>query len=71
MQATVFNPTQIHLLHLFDIDKSEKGLNELKDVLYQYYSKKMEQRLEQLWQDGILDQERLDEINQMDLHHMD
>ena len=40
----------------------------MKNVLYSHYSARMEQRLDQLWQSGQLDQQRLDEINQMDLH---
>ena len=33
-QNPVFNPMQIHLLKMFSVDKAEKGLIELKDVLY-------------------------------------
>ena len=69
-QNSVFNPMQIHLLQMFSIDKAERGLIELKDVLYNYYSAKMENRLDELWENGTLDQTRLDEINQMDLHQM-
>ena len=60
--------TQVHLLQMFQIDGSQKGLDELKDLLYSYYSKKMDESLNELWDSGILDQEKLDEINQMDLH---
>ena len=67
-QSPVFNPMQIHLLKMFSVDRAEKGLIELKDVLYNYYSKKMQNRLDELWDNGTLDQARLDEINQMDLH---
>ena len=70
-QQSVFNPMQIHLLQMFAIDKAEQGLIELKDVLYSYYSKKMQNRLNELWDNGTLDQARLDEINQMDLHQLD
>lgn len=42
MEATVFNPIQVHLLKMFEIDKSQKGLEELKDLLYNYFSSKME-----------------------------
>ena len=70
-QSSVFNPIQIHLLKMFSVDKAEQGLIELKDVLYNYYSKKMQNRLDELWDNGTLDQARLDEINQMDLHHLD
>ena len=70
MDATVFNPLQIHLLQMFALDKSQNGLEELKDVLYRHYSAKMEDRLDALWQSGKLNQERLDEINEMDLHKL-
>jgi len=70
MIATVFNPLQIHLLQMFTLDKSQSGLDELKDVLYRHYSARMESRLDELWQSGELNQERLDEINQMNLHQL-
>ena len=71
MQATtVFNSLQIHLLQMFALDQSERGLQELKDVLYQHYSKQMTSRLNKLWDNGSLNQERLDEINQMNLHQL-
>ena len=69
-QSPVFNPMQIHLLQMFSLDKEEKGLIELKDVLYNYYSKKMDNRLNELWDNGTLDQARLDDINNMDLHQL-
>ena len=41
MEATVFNPIQVHLLKMFEIDKSQEGLEDLKNLLYNYYSSKM------------------------------
>lgn len=70
MEATVFNPIQIHLLQMFALDKSKEGLAELRDVLYQHYSERMNRRLNDLWQAGVLDQRRLDEINGTDLHQL-
>ena len=68
MEATVFNPIQVHLLKMFEIDKSQKGLEELKNLFYNYYSSKMKTALDELWDSGELDQTSLDEINNMDLH---
>ena len=68
MAATALNTTQVHLLQMFQVDNSQKGLDELKDLLYSYYSKKMDESLDELWDSGILNQERLDDVNQMDLH---
>ena len=70
MQATVFNPIQIHLLKMFALDNSQSGLNELKEVLYRYYFSQMQGQLEEMWQSGELSQQRLNEINQMDLHQL-
>ena len=46
------------------------ALKELKEVLFKYYHNKLEQKLDEMWQDGTLDQKRLDAINEMDLHRL-
>ena len=70
MAATALNKIQVHLLQMFQVDDSQKGLDELKEVLYSYYSKKMDAALNELWDSGKLDQKKLDEINDMDLHNL-
>ena len=70
METTVFNPIQRHLLEMFSYDKSQEGLEELKEVLFQYYSKRMNTKLDELWDKGILDQKKLDEIAEMDIHSL-
>ena len=70
MATTALNYTQVHLLQMFQVDDSRKGLEELKELLYSYYSKKMDEYLNELWDSGVLDQKRLDEINDMDLHKL-
>jgi len=68
VQPTVFNPAQLYLLDLFSRIKSDEELNDIKQLVADYYAKKLDEHLEKLWDEGILDQKRLDEINQMDLH---
>ena len=70
MATTALNYTQVHLLQMFQVDDSRKGLEELKELLYSYYSNKMNESLNELWDSGVLDQKRLDEINDMDLHKL-
>lgn len=70
MAATTLNRTQVHLLQMFQVDSSQQGLDELKALLYSYYSKKMKVFLDELWDAGVLDQQRLDELNNMDLHKL-
>lgn len=68
--TTAFTPMQIHLLKMFSFDNSSAGLEELKEVLYRYYSKRMDEKLDELWEQGVLDQQKLDEIGEMDLHQL-
>lgn len=68
MEATVFNPIQQHLLMMFAHDSSEEHLKEVKDVLVKHFSRKVDERLNRLWDAGILDQKKLDELRGMHLH---
>lgn len=67
-QPTVFNSAQLYLLRLFSRIKSDEELNDIKQLVSDYYAKKLDAHLEKLWDEGILDQKKLDEINEMDLH---
>ena len=70
MEATVFTPTQVHLLKIFQRMKSEEDLREMKEVLLRYYSSKLDTILDGMWESGELDKKRLYEINKMDLHQL-
>ena len=70
MELQYSTPLQRHLLEMFSYDKSQEGLEELKEVLFQYYSKRMNTKLDELWDKGILDQKKLDEIAEMDIHSL-
>ena len=42
MEATMFNPTQLHLLEMFSLMKTEEELLEMQSVLSDYYFDKVE-----------------------------
>lgn len=67
MAATVLNPVQQHLLKMFAFDGSEERLMVVKEVLTKYFSQKLDDRLNELWDSGILNQEKLDELRKIDV----
>ena len=67
MAATVLNSIQQHLLKMFAFDGSEDRLMEVKEVLTKYFSQKLDDRLNELWESGILNQEKLDELRKIDV----
>ena len=68
VQRTVFNPAQLYLLEMFSRIKSDEELNDIKKLVAAYYANRLDEMTEKMWQSGELDQKRLDEINEMDLH---
>jgi hypothetical protein len=53
---------------MFAWDSDEKSLLEVKKVLSRHFAKKLDEQLDELWNNGSLDQKRLDEIYNMHLH---
>lgn len=66
--ATALNPTQIHLLKLFAFNNSEAYAREIQDVLTRHFQRQLDIEADRLWDLGILNQEKLDEIRHTDLH---
>ena len=64
----MFNPAQLYLLCVFSHIKSDEELNDIKQLVADYYAKRLDSMTEKMWQSGELDQKRLDEINERDLH---
>ena len=68
MEAAALNPTQMHLLKLFAFNKSEEFAREVQMVLMHYFQQKLDEESDRLWESGVLNQEKLDEIRHTDLH---
>ena len=65
---TTLNPTQMHLLKLFAFNNSEEFAREVQLVLTHYFQGKLDEESDRLWDTGVLNQAKLDEIRQTDLH---
>jgi len=67
METTILNPAQIMILESFASAKSQEEMDELMDMLRNFYAKKMDRELEKLWDEGLLNQEKLDELREQHL----
>ena len=68
INATQITPTQMHLLKLFSFDKSESRALEIKNVLMRYFQNRLDEESDRLWDEGVLNQERLYLLRHKDLH---
>ena len=68
MAANALTPAQQHLLKLFSYNDSDEYALEIQEVLTRYFQERLDKEADRLWDEGILDQKRLDELRNEDLH---
>lgn len=68
MATSVLNPTQQHLLKLFSYDNSEEYAREVQTVLTKHFQQELDAESDKLWDDGVLDAKRLEELRYNDFH---
>lgn len=62
MQVDMMNESQMMILESFAGAQDEQELNALMDVLRNFYANRLESEMQRLWDDGTLNQERLDQL---------
>lgn len=68
MEAQRLTPMQIDLLRMFSFNHTDEFAIEIKEVLGEYLQKKIDIRLDALWEDGKFNQEVLNKIRKEDIH---
>lgn len=61
---TVFNDAQLHVLEMASRIKTRRGLEELKDQLAEYYARRIDEDMEVLWQSGVWNEKKLEELRE-------
>ncbi len=62
MEATIFNPAQRHILRLMSTFKTDRQVEELSQVLSDYYARKIDEEMDELWEQGKLSNEKLADL---------
>ena len=62
MEATILNPTQLHLLRMFSYNKDEDSFNVLKEALFNYYCQKMDEESDKWWKENNMTAEKFEEM---------
>ncbi len=62
MESTVFNEAQLHVLNMASHIKTTAGLDKLKNQLADFYARLIDDEMEDLWQSGKLNEEKLTQL---------
>ena len=63
MIATAINPAQRLIIESFAASRDEEELNDLMDVLRDFYARRLKREMQRLWDSGDLDQAALDRLD--------
>ena len=64
---TAFTPAQLHILEMMKYFKSESAVLELQQVLADYYAKKVQEEADRLWDNGILNEDAIENLGKAHL----
>lgn len=62
LQLNTMNEAQMVILESFAGATDEQELNDLMDVIRDFYARRLEAEMNRLWDNGTLDQEALDQL---------
>ncbi len=61
MEQTVLNPAQMRILHMMSYIKTPQELNNLEEVLTQYFAKKVDEGIDELCDNGSISLDTIEE----------
>ena len=62
MQVNTMNESQMMILESFAGAQDKQELDALMDVLRNFYATRLEAEMQRLWDNGTLDQQKLDQL---------
>lgn len=62
MEPVTFSPAQMHLVMLMSHIKSSSALDQLKDQLANFYAQQIDQDMDQLWESGEWNEQKLESL---------
>lgn len=61
MEQTVLNPAQMRILHMMSYIKTPQEVNNLEEVLTQYFAKKVDEGIDELCDNGSISLDTIEE----------
>lgn len=64
MQLKTMNSAQMMILESFAGVKDQQEMDELMDLLRNFYASRLEKEMQRLWDNGTLDEKTLEQLNE-------
>ena len=63
-QISQLSPAQVNILNMMSFIKTSKALDELNDVLTNYFAQRLDEEIDNLWANGTLTEEKVENFRQ-------
>lgn len=64
-QLSSLSPAQVNILDIMSFIKTPKALDELNNVLADYFAKRLNEEMDTLWANGTMTDERVEEFRKL------
>ena len=65
LQIASLSPAQVNILDIMSFVKTPKAIDELRDALAEYFAKRVDEEVEELWNSGVLTEEKVEGFHQL------
>ena len=65
MEATMLNAAQLQILDMMSFVKSDDTLQELKQLISDYFAQKAQAEIDRLWETGELNEEKVESFRHL------
>ena len=63
-KKTIFTSAQLHILEMMKYFKTDSAILELQEVIASHYARKVQEEADRLWDEGVLDAEAIEKLDQ-------
>ena len=68
MENTVFNPAQLQLLKMMSFVNTSEALDQLKQVISDFFALKAQEEINRMWTTGELNNEKVESFSKLHEH---
>ncbi len=68
MENTVFNPAQLQLLKMMSFVNTSEALDQLKQVISDFFAQKAQEEINRMWATGELNNEKVESFRKLHEH---
>lgn len=64
-QIAPLSPAQVNILDMMSFIKTPKAIDELNDILSNYFSNRLDEEINKLWADGTLNENKVESFRHL------